>query len=236
MNFLDKTFWDMEKTCISVVLQNKSIWTNFDLIKTDVENLIKNEKDLHDAAQAQTENETGGHVAQKHLEMQQVAEKCYKLGRNLCHLAKKSNNMVLLASVDITESAFFARDEKDTMILFNKMLEAGRANIKDLAVYNLTAANLDDLEARIKKLAAIPEIINTVSGNRKSATRNIKEIIAEARSILDLLDNAFEGIIEDEKFLEAWFDARKIKGRHSGSKKNNQNGEQNISGTKTIEK
>ena len=57
---------------------------------------------------------------------------------------------------------------------------------------------------------------------RKMAVRIINEIISEARIILDRLDDAFEAIIRDEKFLDGWFDARKIKGR--SRRKNNGNG------------
>ena len=58
-----------------------------------------------------------------------------------------------------------------------------------------------------------------MTGNRKTATRSIKELNAEARNIFDQLDDAMEGIITDEKFIEGWFDARKIKGRHAYAKK-----------------
>lgn len=226
MDFLDKTFWEMEKACISMARQNENIWINYTLIKDDVEKLEKNNKELEEAVKAQSENETSGHTAQKHLDMQHVAKLCYKLNRSLCHFAKLSNNKVLLKSVDITLSAFFAGDENDTMIKFKTVLEAGRANLKDLAVYNITVANLDDLEVKINKVAAMPATINTIANNKKSATRGIKEIISDARVILDRLDDAFEGVIDDETFLEAWFDARKIKGRSANSKKKNNNGGQ----------
>ena len=53
--------------------------------------------------------------------------------------------------------------------------------------------------------------------NLISSTRieYLKVLIANARILLDKLDDAFEGMLDDtDAFLEGWFAVRKIKGRH----------------------
>ena len=56
--------------------------------------------------------------------------------------------------------------------------------------------------------------ISMITNDRKSAGRSIKDLIAEARNMLDKLDDAFEGMTDDGVFLDGWFAVRKIKGRH----------------------
>ena len=50
MNHLDKTFWDMEKSCISFMADNTSVWDKNPIINDDVQALINNEKELGSAA------------------------------------------------------------------------------------------------------------------------------------------------------------------------------------------
>jgi len=61
--------------------------------------------------------------------------------------------------------------------------------------------------------------IGMVTNDRKSACHSIRELIADARIILDKLDDAFEGMVDDGAFLDGWFAVRKIKGRHKPKEK-----------------
>ena len=56
--------------------------------------------------------------------------------------------------------------------------------------------------------------IGVITNDRKSARRSIKDLTAEARFILDKLDDGFEGLADDQNFIDGWFAVRKIKGRH----------------------
>jgi len=219
MNNIEKTFWDMLKNSISYARSNESFWVKILHILKDLEYLEKNEKELSENAQTQSTSASEGHVAQKNQEKPLIAKSFYRLCRNICHLAKLTNNQILLQIVDFSDSAILAGDEKSFVLRLRGILDAARANLADLTSYGVTATKIDELETRLNAYASMPETINLVQGKRKSAKRSIKDLIAEARIILDRLDDAFEGMIDDDKFLEGWFDARKIKGRHHGGKK-----------------
>ena len=47
----------------------------------------------------------------------------------------------------------------------------------------------------------------------KIAGRSFNDLTAEARFILDKLDDGFEGLVDDQNFIDGWFGVRKIKGR-----------------------
>ena len=202
MNHLEKTYWDMQKSCIFFAQSNETIWGQNPIIKDDFDLLVSNEKELAIMVLAQTAIDTEGLVAQKKQDMQLLGKDIYKLGRSLSHLAKKTNNQVLLKTVDFSESRLHAGEERETLLRFSSLLTTGRANLTLLAPYLVTAEQIDEMEARLNKLSDLPDTITLKSGTRKSATRSIKELIAEARLILDRLDDAFEAMIADEKFLE----------------------------------
>jgi hypothetical protein len=225
MNQLEKTFMDMQNSCISVGKKYEIEFNKYLLIKDDFGLLIKNEADLVETINDQAKNDTEGHVAQKRIEMANIAKAIYKLGRSLSHFAKKNNNQVLLKAVDISETKLNVGEENEIKQRFKKILAAARENISQLAPYGITVASLDALDAQYAKVASMPETINTVIANRKSATRSIKDLNSEARVILDRLDDAIEGIITDDKIIDAWFDARKIKGRRVIERKEEENGD-----------
>lgn len=235
MNHLEKTFQEMQKSCISVWKEYESTFNQYDAIKIDFNSLIKNEQELDEAAKIQQLSDTEGHVSQKKADINQLAKLVYKLSRGLCHYAKVNNNQVLLGKVDYSESKLIKGEENEVMRRFKIIIEAGRENLRVLGPYNVTAATLDALEAQYKKLASLPETINQVTANRKTANRSIKELNAEARVILDRLDDAIEAIIDDEKIIDAWFEARKIKGRRSSSK-DEENGDEIMGENKIMEK
>ena len=54
--------------------------------------------------------------------------------------------------------------------------------------------------------------IGMITNNRKSAGRSIKDLIAESRILLDKLDDAFEGMVDDDDFLTDGLPYGKLKG------------------------
>jgi uncharacterized protein YoxC len=224
MNHQEKTFMDMQKSCISVGKEYEPVFNSHPLIKEDLDLLIRNAAELDETIDNQAKNDTEGHVAQKKAEMSKMVKAVYKLGRSLCHYAKKTNNQVLLKIVDISESKMLSGEENEILQRIKSIIAAARDNIGQLTPYSITVASLDALDAQYAKLASLPETINTVMANRKSATRSIKDLNSEARVILDRLDDAIEGMITDDKIINAWFDARKIKGRRIIERKEEENG------------
>jgi hypothetical protein len=221
MTISEKTFWDMIKNCISFLNANIIFWKDTKVIKEDVDKLIETEKKLSEANKAQSENLTEGHVTLKRQQLNDLAKPVYRITRKLSHLARKASNPVLLKTVNYSESSLTSGEEVEIATRFRIILDAAQANLAGLEKYNFKASDLVELEEKYTTLTSIPETITVVSGIHKSATRNIKDIIADARLIFEDLDDVLEGTVTDEIFIDGWFDARKIKGRHSGGKKGN---------------
>jgi hypothetical protein len=220
MNELEKTFQDMAESSVSCLDLYKSHWIDNLVIAPEVEELRKIVKELGEAAKVQGDTKTEGEVAQKSVDLSTLGKLIYKLACNLGHFADKTNNKVLSKIVSIPESKFTKGEEKKVFIRWEAVLSAGREYLPQMGNYGITAANLDNLDAQLAKLKDKPKMIDAASSERKSATRSIKSITNNARALLKSLDKAIKGMMSDEKFLAAWFDARKIKGRHYKGNKN----------------
>ena len=225
MNKNEKTFWEMHKDSTSYARLYEPLWIKYGFIKSGIEGLEDISKEISVYHDQQNESGTSGQVAQKKNDLTALGEEVYPIGRAMCHLAKDTNNLVLLAAADITKTGLNKGEEKDILSKIKLILTNARANIKELAVYDVTPELLDEKEAKLKKLTTMPTTIGNIKSQRKTATRSIEELIAAARILLDKLDDAFEAVIRDEKFIKGWFSARKIKGRRIPGKKNKDNGD-----------
>ncbi len=214
MELRGKTYWEMEKESVSYAHRNENLWSKLAVIAANVEALEENERELDLAFKAQDENDPGGYVAQKNQQFTRFFRKIYKLGRKLSFYAKETGDKVLMNEVDIAESAFFILPEKEALIKCNSIIKRGNEYLSKTADYAITAEELKILTSELSELEKMHPTIGMITNDRKSARRSIRELIAEARTILDKLDDAFEGMIDDEAFIDGWFAVRKIKGRH----------------------
>jgi hypothetical protein len=213
MNTKHKTFWDMQKLCITYVQKKNAVWQNNATIKKLVDALIASEAGLESTAVEQDGSKTNGHTEQKNLAFETHAAKMYKLGRKLTLYAKNTNNAILRAKADVSESKIDSLSDDNALILFASMLLLARTEQANLADYGITAQELDSLEAQQTQMKQLIAQRNAVSQTHHQATRGINEQVADARLILSKLDDAFEGMIDDDAFIAGWFDVRKIKGR-----------------------
>ena len=131
--------------------------------------------------------------------------------------ARKS---VLLNDVSIPESKFNVISEKKALIKCSTILKRGNEYLSKTAGYGITADELENLTKELSDLEKMHPTIGLITNDRKSAGRSIKELISEGRHLLDKQDDGFEGMIEDDAFIDGWFAVRKIKGRHLPNVKN----------------
>jgi hypothetical protein len=214
MDLKEKTFGEMLKEVVSYLHKNKNVWINLAVIAAVVEALEGNEQELDLAFKAQDENDPGGHVAQKNDRLTVFFRKIYKLGRKLSFYAKEAGDKVLLNDVDVPESTFILLAEKEALIKCSSIIKRGKEYLDITAGYSITANELENLTTELSDLEKMRPTIGLITNERKSAKRSIKEVIAEARVLLDKLDDAFEGILDDDDvFIDGWFVVRKIKGR-----------------------
>ncbi len=223
MDLRDKTFWEMENESISYARKNESVWAAKAVIATNVSALEANERELDLAIKAQDENDTTGHTAQKNTDLVTFFGKAHKLAKKLSFYAKDKGDKVLLSDVNLTKSKLLNISEKEALVKCSTLIKRGNEYLTRVADYDVTAEELTALGTEVAKVEQIQPTIGVIANDRKGAGRSINELIKEAREILDKLDDAFEGMIDNDDFLKGWFAIRKIKGRRkSGPKKDDE--------------
>jgi hypothetical protein len=227
MDLKGKTFWEMEKESISYAHKNENLWTNLAVIAANVNALEGNERELDLAFKAQDKNDPGGYVDEKNQRFTTFFRKIYKLERKLSFYAKSIGDKVLLGDVAISESTFDILSEKEALIKCSNIIKRGNEYLPKAAGYGITAEELGNLTDELSDLEKMHPTIGMITNDRKSAGRSIKELIAEARILLDKQDDAFEGMIDDDAFIDGWFAVRKIKGRHKPKDKTPKGSDEN---------
>ena len=228
MDRKEKTFGEMLKEAISYLRKNESVWMNLAVIAANVAALEEDEQELDHAFKAQDENDPGGHVAQKNEQLTVFFRMIYKVGRKLSFYAKETGDKVLLNDVDVPESTFVLLPEKEALIKCSTILKRGNEYLQKTVGYGITAEELNNLTDELSALEKMQPTIGIITNDRKSARRSIKEVIAGARVLLDKLDDALEGMVDDEDaFLDGWFSVRKIKGRHKPKDKDQMDPDEN---------
>ena len=214
MELKAKTFWEMEKESISFIRQNENVWVQKAVLAAVVNELEKNELSLEYAFKAQDSNDPGGQVAQKNQLLNAFFHKVYRLARKLSFFAKESGDKVLLNDTNIAETTFQKTSEKLALIRCSSIIKRGYEYLDKAVGYEITAEELNSLTDELAILETMQPQIGVITNDRKGAVRSIRELISEARLLLDKLDDGFEGMIDDESYLSKWFAIRKIKGRH----------------------
>jgi len=97
-------------------------------------------------------------------------------------------------------------------------MELGRTYLDKTQNYGITAAELDGIETSIAEAESLTTAVDLAKNDNKMSTQIIKTLVPQIRSELDMLDDAFEGMIADEAFLNGWWAIRKIKGRSKPKK------------------
>ena len=196
MDLRGKTFWEMEKESISHARKNENLWVKKAVIAAAVNALEVNEKELDLAFKAQDQNDPGGYVAQKNQLIDEFLNKMYKLGRKLSFYAKDSGDKILLDDFAIAASVLLKLPEKEAFITCNSILKRGDEYLGKTAEYGITAEEIKTLREELSALEKLQPAIGVITNDRKSAVRSIRDLIAGARTILDKLDDAFEGLID----------------------------------------
>jgi hypothetical protein len=214
MTNLEKTFDAMAKSCMNYGRGKEIVWISNPVIKPIFE-LLEVKSSLLDAASSlQIESDTSGHFTNKNGRLENLIKRTYKMSRKLSLYAKLTNNQILLNDVDISESSFQKEGDDAVLSFCNLIVKRGREQLDATSVYGVTADELNGIEADVLAFKQLPATITLVNSDHKAATKNIKQAIADVRIVLDQLDDAFEGLLDDQAFIDGWFDVRKIKGRH----------------------
>lgn len=207
----EKAFWQMQNNCLTFCIENKIQWKDYPVINTLVNLLESNSNQLIMALKALETNDPQGKSKNKDAQLNLFSEKIYRLSRKITLFAKMTGNELLLSEVDISESSLFSYSEDKLLRIYTNILNLANRHIKHLKEYSITTSEVDSLRLELNNLKHIYISKNHLFNKRISTPKSVKELIIESTKILDRLDDAFEGLIKDDKFKQKWLKLRRSK-------------------------
>lgn len=160
---------------------------------------------------------TGGASDKKHLAatlITLVADSA----RKQTAFAKLSNNLPLLAEVNIPESSFRNFSDTDLRDYSQIIYDRGQSNIDSLAGYGITAESQAALLSAIEAYGAAlakPRLGTTVT---RQATQRLEQLFKQANAALEKMDAAVEIVrLTESDFYNGYRTARKLVNTGSGS-------------------
>lgn len=206
----EKAFWQMQNKCLTFCIAQEKSWKSYPVIATLVQLLESNNNQLITALKALENKSANPNHTNNDYALTQFSEKLYRLSRKLSLYAKMTGNELLLNEVDISENALYSYSEDKLLRMFSNILNLAKRHINNLSDYMISTEEVDALRLELNHLKHEYINKNQILNKRIATPRSVKELLIEARKLLDRLDDAFVGLINKPEFIKQWFEIRKI--------------------------
>jgi hypothetical protein len=183
---------------------------------------------IRQTAQQQVGIITQGFTVEKHTAVNRLTEQCMKVVNVLYVYAFRTENQQLLSKMSINKRMLFHRHDNEVLILAKNIAAEAAIHLSMLQDYGLDSSELDTLDGIIVTFENLINKPQITRGERKVQTGNLKQLFAEADSILyDQLDKLIAIFKTSEPdFYNLYKTARSVVylGKRSGSKKDKDKG------------
>ncbi len=188
-------------------------WNQLAPLTPIVDGLRQNVTDILAQSQLQAHYETVGYTKRKDVHMDQILERSYQLGLKLRAYAKVTTDHVLLQAVNFSNTKLRRGSAQLVLQRCQRIVQHARSHLAELANYQVTEAEVAAVEQMLTTTEPMTPARNVISGERKTATSSIPELIAQARQNLDMLDDLVESMVTDVAFVDTYFNVRRITNR-----------------------
>lgn len=147
---------------------------------------------------------------QKNLILSELVEKVYKIALKAKGYAKINNNESILRAVDITIDRVMEEKDEDIVMICENILNHA-ASIQDHLIedFNLSEELIISASANLMQVKQMINIKDDLNRTDNLLSENMKKIMTELKVAIDVLDDLFYGIIEDEEMIEIYRKIRK---------------------------
>ena len=192
---------------------NKSVWIKMKAFADGFAEFTDMVEGIEELATAQASPTTGITQDKRNLR-RTMAKAALTIAGPVGAFAAKTNNRELLAKVDFRLSALLSGRDKTSLDRCQGIQAATATVVKQLADYNITAADLKDLQDKIDAYDAILTKPREVRASVKTITLQLGDAFDEVDQILDeRLDKLVERFrVENSGFVSDYENARRIVG------------------------
>jgi hypothetical protein len=201
----------MFKSVVACLDQNNSVWSGMAPLATAVQQ-FKDKINAIDAAAQKQETPTTGAAVDKASARDDLEDVLFLTCEALGVLGHTSNDNELLALVDVNPSELHKLGDEELSHRANTVLQKANAKKTALAAFQVTQANLDELNQALQAFETTKVKPRSAITERNAQTSALPELIREASNILrnqiDRLVNLFRR--SNSKFVADYRGARVV--------------------------
>lgn len=201
----------MFKTTAAVLDENHSIWSGMAPLVTGVQE-FEDKLAAIDATAQKQETPTSGATVDKASARDGLEEVLFLTCEALGVIGVTGNDNDLVALTNFTPSTLHRLGDEELANRATTILEKANARKTELATFQVTQANIDELSQALQHYTATKEKPRTVTAGRAAETGSLESLIRDANGILrnriDPMINLFKR--SEGKFVSAYRSARVV--------------------------
>jgi hypothetical protein len=210
MRDVQSNYFNMMNAVVQHFDDNSNVWTNNQLVVGGVNSLKATGEAVKTAAAKQKNTDSKGHTAAKERARNELESLVYRTAVRLRTYARLTNNDVLTAKLNFSQSALGRMKHNDLLTCSRVVAAACQEYLPELANYQIDSAAVNQLLQSIELTSSLYAERDTVVDQRVEATADLEKLFVVARSQLKVLDDLVEGYLDDETFIATYFNARKV--------------------------
>jgi hypothetical protein len=203
-------YLNMVNAVLSLYDSNPAAWAGIVVVAGGVEQLRATLLAIIEAAKQQDANDSKGYTAAKEQVRNLLENLTYQSAVRVRSYAAVTGNEILRETVLFSRSDLDSMSTNDLLTHCRVVADACEANITELADYRIDAKTVDELRQRIEQTTLLYAQRDTVIDLRMESTDRLKRLFSQARKQLKALDDLAEGFVDDDTFVAAYFNARRI--------------------------
>jgi lysyl-tRNA synthetase class I len=210
MKIAQSNYLNMANAVITLFDGKLSAWRDIPVLVDGVERVRRIIAAIREAARKQGENKSTGHTAAKERSRDELENLTYQTAVRVRSYAGATENDVLATQMRFSRSSLDKMKTNDLLTLAQVIADACSAHLPELREYKIDETTVDSLRRCVEQTAQLYAQRDVVIDQRMEATSRLEQLFTEARTHLKTLDDLAEGYIEDDEFLAAYFNARRI--------------------------
>lgn len=201
----------MFKTTVAVLNDHQPVWSGTPLFVSAVQDFTDVIAAIDRSAQTQ-ETPTTGAAVDKHSARESLEGVLFLTCQALSVIGHTAKDNDLLALVNLTPTSIHRLDAEELPNRATTILDRANAKKTELALLNVTQANLDELSQALQDFKSSKERPREAVATRAAETQSLASLIRQANDILrnriDPMVNLF--VRSDSKFVAAYRSARVV--------------------------
>ncbi|RYY66141.1 MAG: hypothetical protein EOO12_05065 [Chitinophagaceae bacterium] len=182
-------------------------------IDARVQRIVNIDDQLTD--QAGNQRRSGGIFSVKDAELDAAATCSTRIATRIRSFARSIQDPLLLKAADLSDSDFRYGAQDMRIGHMNDILETADQYAAQLLPFKVSGADREALRTALRRAGALRQKASDGLVHQSVATARIPELIEEARTELEALDDDVPALVDDSAFVEGYFVARRITDRRA---------------------